>query len=241
VEAKKDHFGRKSRTRPCGGTRGRLGRCPEMTLFRTLSDPAALMQGYGLWVLFGFVFLESTGIPLPGETALIAAALYAGATHHISLGSVVAVAFVAAVAGDTMGYAVGRRYGYRLLERHGRRIGITARRLRIGEYLFHCHGGKIVFIGRFVALLRVLAALLAGAHRMPWPRFALANALGGMCWAALFGTAAYVFGDRVGRVERPVALALLAIVALLLLAAFLFGRRYEEILAERADRALPTA
>jgi membrane protein DedA with SNARE-associated domain len=209
-----------------------------MAFFRALSDPAALMQSYGLWVLFGFVFLESTGIPLPGETALIAAALYAGATHQISLGSVVAVAFAAAVAGDTMGYAIGRRYGYRLLQRHGRRIGITEKRLRIGEYLFHCHGGWIVFTGRFVALLRVLAALLAGAHRMPWPRFALMNALGGLCWASFFAGAAYLFGDRVGRVERPMALGLLGLLAVAVVAAFLFGRRYEEILAERAERAL---
>ena len=201
------------------------------------SDPGALIHTYGLWILFVFVFLESTGIPLPGETALIAAGLYAGASHGVPLWAVIAVAFTAAVTGDTMGYAIGRRYGYALLHRHGRRVGITERRLRIGEYLFLCHGGKIVFFGRFVALLRVLAALLAGAHRMPWPRFALMNALGGLSWASLFATAAYVFGDAVRQVERPVALGLLALVLLAIVAAFVFGRRYEEKLAERADRA----
>ena len=209
-----------------------------MALFDVASDPAGLIHTYGLWVLFGFVFLESAGIPLPGETALIAAALYAGATHHVPLWAVIAVAFAAAVTGDTMGYVIGRRYGYRLLKRHGRRIGINEKRLRIGEYLFHRHGGKIVFTGRFVALLRVLAALLAGAHRMPWPRFALMNALGGLCWASLFAGAAYLFGDQVGRVERPMALGLLALLALIIVAAFLFGRRYEEKLAERAELAL---
>ena len=207
-----------------------------MSLFAALSDPAPLIQAYGLWVLFAFVFLESTGIPLPGETALIAAALYAGATHAFPLWMVVATAFAAAVAGDTMGYAIGRRFGGRLLVRHGRWIGITERRLRIGDYLFHCHGGKIVFMGRFVALLRVLAALLAGAHRMAWPRFAIANAAGGLCWAALFAGAAYAFGDRVRQVERPIAFALLAAFAVLLLTAFLMARRWEESLAERAER-----
>src|ERR1700744_4520217 len=173
-----------------------------------LQDPAALIQSYGLWALFLLVFLESTGIPLPGETALIAAGLYAGATHHIPLWAVILVAFAAAVTGDMTGYAIGRRFGYRLLHRHGRHVGITERRLRVGGYLFFRHGGRIVFAGRFVALLRVLAALLAGVHLMPWRRFALMNALGGLCWASLFGSAAYFFGDRVGQVERPVALAL---------------------------------
>jgi membrane protein DedA with SNARE-associated domain len=202
-----------------------------------LQDPAALIHTYGLWILFVFVFLESTGIPLPGETALIAAGLYAGASHGVPLWAVIAVAFAAAVTGDTMGYAIGRRFGYRLLHRHGRRIGITERRLRIGEYLFFRHGGKIVFAGRFVALLRVLTALMAGVHRMPWPRFALMNALGGLCWASLFASAAYIFGDRVRQVEQPVALGLLALVVVAIIAAFLFGRRYEEALAERAERA----
>jgi membrane protein DedA with SNARE-associated domain len=209
-----------------------------MTLADAVSDPGALIRSYGLWVLFGFVFLESTGIPLPGETALIAAALYAGATHHVSLGEVIAVAFAAAVAGDTLGYAIGRSCGHQLLRRHGRFIGISARRLMIGEYLFLCHGAKIVFFGRFVALLRVLAALLAGAHRMKWPRFAVANALGGLCWASLFAAAAYAFGDRVRQVERPVALVLMALVVLLVAAFFVVGRRYEEALAERAERVL---
>jgi membrane protein DedA with SNARE-associated domain len=209
-----------------------------MALFEAASDPAGLIRSNGLWVLFVFVFLESTGVPLPGETALIAAALYAGATHQFPLWAVIAVAFAAAFLGDTMGYAIGRGLGYRLLRRHGQWIGMTERRLRIGEYLFLCHGGKIVFTGRFVALLRVLAALLAGAHRMPWPRFALMNALGGLCWASLFATAAYVFGNRVRIVERPIAFGLLGLVILIVVGALLLGRRYEETLAKRAERAL---
>jgi membrane protein DedA with SNARE-associated domain len=214
-----------------------FARCRLVTLLDAASDPALLVRSYGLWVLFGFVFLESTGIPLPGETALIAAALYAGATHHFQLWEVIAVAFAAAVAGDTMGYVIGRRFGRRLLLRYGSYVGITGQRLMIGEYLFRCHGGKIVFAGRFVALLRVLAAILAGAHRMPWPRFAIMNALGGLCWASLFAGAAYLFGDRVRQVERPIALGLLFLVALLVAAAFLAGRRYEETLAKRAQQA----
>src|SRR3569833_313228 len=115
------------------GTLRGFGRCPEMTLFDM--DAAGLIHTYGLWVLFGFVFLESAGIPLPGETALIAAGLYAGATHDFPVWMVIVVAFAAAVTGDTMGYAIGRRFGSTLLAQHGSRVGITTRRLRIGVYL----------------------------------------------------------------------------------------------------------
>jgi membrane protein DedA with SNARE-associated domain len=199
-----------------------------------------LMTTYGLWALFVIVALESMGLPLPGETALVSAALYGGATGHFALWEVIAVAFAAAVIGDTCGYWIGRTLGFRLLARYGRRVRITEDRLRIGRYLFRRHGGKIVFFGRFVALLRVLAALLAGANHMPWPRFLAMNAAGGLCWAATFASAAYVFGDRVSKVEGPIAIGLVAIVAVGIVAALFTAHRYERqlmdrILAEEAE------
>ena len=199
-----------------------------------------LMTTYGLWALFGIVALESMGLPLPGETALVSAALYGGATGHFQLWEVIAVAAAAAILGDTAGYWIGRTLGFRLLARYGRHVRITEERLKIGRYLFRRHGGKIVFFGRFVALLRVLAALLAGANHMPWPRFFVMNAAGGLVWAASFATAAYVFGDRVSRLEGPIAIGLLAIVALGIAAALLTAHRYERrvmdrILAEEAE------
>jgi membrane protein DedA with SNARE-associated domain len=193
-----------------------------------------MMEAYGLWLLFGMVFLESTGIPLPGETALITAALYAGSTHRFSLVAVIGVAFAAAVAGDTMGYLIGRSLGPRLLVRYGKYVHLTERRLKVGQYLFRRHGGKIVFCGRFVALLRVLAALLAGANRMPWPRFALMNVLGGLCWASIFAAGAYVFGDRIRTAERPLAIGMLALVAVAAAIGFFFYRRYEKEIEARA-------
>jgi membrane protein DedA with SNARE-associated domain len=193
-----------------------------------------MMAAYGLWVLFGMVFLESTGVPLPGETALIAAALYAGSTHRFTLIEVILVAFAAAVAGDQMGYAIGRSLGLRLLRRYGEYVHLTPNRLKVGEYLFRRHGGKIVFFGRFVALLRVLAALLAGANRMSWPRFVVMNALGGLCWASLFAGAAYLFGDRIRTVERPLAIALLVLAAFAIAAALIVYRRYEKEIEKRA-------
>src|SRR5665213_1289790 len=126
-------------------------------------SPDHLIHAYGLWMLFALVLLESTGLPLPGEAALVSAALYAGATHRFGLAEVIAVAFAGAVAGDTVGFAIGRWIGAPFLFRHGRLVGLTSHRLAIGDYLFRRHGAKIVFFGRFIALLRLLAALLARA------------------------------------------------------------------------------
>lgn len=138
--------------------------------------------GYG--ALFGLVFAESAGIPLPGETALLGAGLLAGA-GQLSLPLVVAVAAAAAILGDNVGYAIGRRGGRALLRRRG---GFLARRraeaLVRGEVFFARHGAKTVFIGRWVTGVRVVAAVLAGATAMPWRTFALYNALGAVCWAA---------------------------------------------------------
>jgi membrane protein DedA with SNARE-associated domain len=197
-------------------------------------SPDHLIHAYGLWMLFVLILLESTGLPLPGEAALVSAALYAGATHRFGLVEVIAVAFAGAVAGDTIGYAIGRRIGTRVLSRYGRHVGLTEHRLAIGNYLFRRHGAKIVFFGRFMALLRMLAALLAGANRMKWRQFALANALGGLAWASLFAGAAYYFGDKVRQVERPIAFVLLAI-ALVLVSIFLFAiKRYERNMTAKA-------
>ena len=179
------------------------------------------------------------GIPLPGETALVTAALYAGSTHQISLAAVVLVAMAAAVVGDNIGYLVGRSIGVRLVARYGRYVRLDESRLKVGQYLFLRHGGKIVFFGRFVALLRTYAALLAGVNRMGWSHFLVMNALGGICWALLFGGGAYLFGVQVKRVSGPVSLLLLAAALGLIAAGFLFFRRHEKELEQRAEAAFP--
>ena len=163
---------------------------------------AHLAHTYGLWMLFGIVLLECMGIPMPGETALVSAAIYAGTTHNIHIAAVVAVAAAAAIIGDNLGYLIGRSIGFRLLLHHGRRIRLDERRLKVGQYLFLRHGGKIVFFGRFVAFLRTFAALLAGINRMPWPHFLVMNAAGGIAFrASVFGTGAYLFGKEVAGIS----------------------------------------
>ena len=119
------------------------------------------------------------------------------------------VAAAAAIVGDNCGYALGRIYGLPLVERHGKRLGLTKVRLRVGQYLFLRYGGRIVFFGRFVAFLRTFAAVLAGVNRMGWSHFLAMNALGAIAWATLFGGGAFVFGDQVHRIAGPVGIGLL--------------------------------
>ena len=198
-----------------------------------------LIQAYGLWVLFGIVMLESMGLPMPGETALVTAALYSATTHQVSILSVISVAAVAAIIGDNLGYLIGRTIGLRLIVRYGRYIGLYERRLKVGQYLFLRHGGKIVFFGRFVAFLRTFAALLAGANLMRWPHFLLMNALGGVCWAAVFGFGAYLLGEQIKQVAGPAGLLLFAVAAILVIAGVVFFRHHEKELEERAEAAIP--
>ncbi len=121
-----------------------------------------LIQTYGLWVLFPVVMLEGMGIPVPGETALVAAAVYAGSTNKISIASVVLVAALAAIIGDNIGYLMGRSIGLQLIVRYGRYVRVNESRLKIGRYLFLRHGGKIVLIARLITVLRAFVPLLAG-------------------------------------------------------------------------------
>lgn len=197
-----------------------------------------LLQAWGLWALLAVVMLESLGVPLPGETALISAALYAGATHELSIGAVIAVAAAGAILGDNVGYALGRRVGAPLVARYGRFVGLSEARLKVGQYLFLRHGGKIVFFGRFVAFLRAFAALLAGLNRMPWRHFLLMNALGGVAWAGLVGGGAWLLGAEMRRIAGPLAIALLLMAVALLVAGGLFFRRHERALERRAAAAL---
>jgi membrane protein DedA with SNARE-associated domain len=150
---------------------------------------------------------ESAGLPVPGETSLIAAAVLAS-QHHLSLPLVILVGAVAAIVGDNLGYFLGRSGGRRLLQGSARRLRLLAQ----GEAFFERHGPKAVFLGRWVPWLRITAAWLAGASRMRWPRFLLWNALGGAAWATSVAVAAYVLGKAASAVLGGVGLALLVLV-----------------------------
>jgi membrane protein DedA with SNARE-associated domain len=197
-----------------------------------------LIASYGLIMLFMVLMLEAIGVPLPGESALIATALYAGSTHEFSILSVVAIASSAAIIGDNIGYLIGRKFGFPLLERYGYLVKLTEPRLNIGRYLFLKHGGKIVFFGRFVAFLRTFAALLAGASRMHWSHFLLMNMLGGICWASVFGFGAYLLGAEFHRFAGPAGIVVLMVAVAGLVAGAMFLRRHEGEMERRATEAL---
>ena len=198
-----------------------------------------LVSTHGYWVITAVVALESMGIPLPGETILVTAAIYAGTTHRLNIWIIIASAALGAIVGDSAGFLLGRRFGYRLLLRYGGYVRINEARIKLGQFLFARHGGKVVFFGRFIAILRTLAALLAGTNGMDWRRFLLFNASGGIVWATAFGLSAYAFGEQIERVRRPVAIGSLILAGCAGIALMWFMRRHEAELEEQAERALP--
>jgi membrane protein DedA with SNARE-associated domain len=202
-------------------------------------DLAHLLSVYGYWAVLVAVGIESTGIPFPGETSLLAAAVYAGTTHRLSIVGVIAAAAAGAIGGDNLGFWVGREGGFRLLRRYGRYLRLDERKLKLGQYLFHRHGAKVVFFGRFVAVLRAWAAFLAGTNRMPWRRFLPFNAAGGIVWATLYGVGGYVLGKNVNRLAGPVGIATVIIAALIIIVVLVFLKRNEQRLEEEAVRAIP--
>ena len=168
-----------------------------------------LVASYGYLVLFFLVAAESFGIPLPGETAVMTGAALA-ALGQLSIVGVVATAAVAAVIGDNGGYWLGRKGGVVLAQRFGRLLHLNDATLASAHAFFERHGPKTVFLGRFVALLRTWAAVLAGAARMPYGTFMLYNALGGICWAVIMGVLGYLFGRNLPQLERHIGQAGLA-------------------------------
>lgn len=157
---------------------------------------------YGYWVVLVAVGLESTGIPFPGETALIGGAVYAGTGGRLSIVGVIAAAAAGAILGDNLGYSIGRYGGYPLLRRVARALHLNERHLELAQRYFERHGDKTVFLGRFFALLRTWAAFLAGVNQMRWRTFLFWNAAGGICWAVIYGMLGYVLGHNLPLLDR---------------------------------------
>ncbi len=194
---------------------------------------------YGYWFVGTVIALESMAVPLPGETTLVSAAIYAGTTHHLKITYLIAAAAAGAVIGDNLGFWIGRRYGYALLLRYGHLVRLSTRRIKVGQYLFFRFGGSVVFFGRFIAILRALAALLAGVNRMNWWRFFLFNVAGGIAWTTLYGLAAYVFGRHVERLQSDVAIVGFILAFFGAAAVWWVIRRHESALEAHAEQAMP--
>jgi membrane protein DedA with SNARE-associated domain len=186
-----------------------------------------------------FVGVESIGIPFPGETMLVTAAIYAGSTHRLEIWLVILAAATGAILGDNLGYWIGRLGGFRLLYRYGRYVRLDEGKLKLGHYLFNKHGGKVVFFGRFVAVLRTFAAFLAGVNLMDWPKFLLFNASGGIVWSMVYGLGAFTLGNQINRFSKPVDITLGVLGVMGVLVFLVFLRRNEARLEAEAERAYP--
>jgi membrane protein DedA with SNARE-associated domain len=178
------------------------------------------------------VGLESAGLPLPGEATLLAAS-YLAAMGHLSLPLVVGAAVLGAVAGDSLGYLIGRQGGRRFLEKYGKYGGITPKKLAKADEYFRRHGGKTVFFGRFIVVLRALAGPLAGASRMPYRRFLAANIAGALVWATTMGTLGFFFGKTLAAVLNSLGVWALVAVAAFLMLRFALKQAFEHWLRKR--------
>lgn len=200
-----------------------------------------LLRAYGYGAIGGLVALEGMGIPLPGETALIAAAILAGTDHVFNIWFVTAAAAGGAILGDNVGFCLGRAFGCERLVRYGRYIRVTVPRIKLGRYLFLRYGGRVVFFGRFVAILRVLGSFLAGTNRLAWRRFFVSDATGAIIWAMIYDFAAYYVGRGINHLAKPAGIGLCALALIGLIGLVWFLRGHEVELEKKAEAALPGA
>jgi membrane protein DedA with SNARE-associated domain len=193
-----------------------------------------LVTNFGYIIVAAFILLECAGFPLPGETALLVAAGFAGA-GKLSIVTVIIIAATAAILGDAGGYWIGRLLGRGFVERWGKYVGLNEKKMQTLEGFFVRHGPLTVFFGRFIGILRTYSALFAGISKMPYGTFTIFNALGGIVWAVIFGTIGYLFGQNLDEIESLARLfgwgALLGVV---LIAATWYLRRWAKSTVRQA-------
>ena len=193
----------------------------------------------GYWALFALVALESLGIPLPGETILIAAGAYAGHTHKLNIWVIWIVAAAAAIVGDNIGYWIGSKGGYPLLRRYGRYIRLKEPEIKVGRYVFDRYGGSVVFFGRFVSILRTYAAFLAGTNKMKWHKFLVFNMAGGIVWAGFYAFASYYLGDALTHASGEINWILAGVAIVAVFVTIMLVRRASKRLEVLAEAAYP--
>jgi membrane protein DedA with SNARE-associated domain len=198
-----------------------------------------VIETYGLFVVAVLVCFESVCLPVPGETVLILAAIFAGTEQHPHIVAIIACAAAAAIVGQIGGYLIGRTFGFQLLLRYGRFLRITEKRIKLGEYLFLRYGVSIVVVSRFIPLLRSMAGILAGANRMPWPAFLFANILGALAWTSAIGYLSFLFGSFVQQTGHWVGLVVAGAAATAIIVGINYLRRHEQRLTAEAELALP--
>jgi len=209
-------------------------RHPLIMLLSAIVNVGQLVETFGYPLLFALVAAESSGVPIPGETALITAAVLAS-QGKMEIALVIPIAALAAIVGDNIGYQIGRRGGRWLLQRPGRFQRQRLEVLALGEPFFERHGPKAVFFGRFLLGLRVWASWLAGATRMRWRAFFFWNALGGICWATGIGLLAYFAGNAAGNAVSTFGLYGVLALVIAAISVFVAHRRHQRRMRESLD------
>ncbi|WP_329493785.1 DedA family protein [Kitasatospora herbaricolor] len=198
-----------------------------------LAALAPLLDDYGYLAVAVLVLLDNCGIPVPGQTVLVLAAVYAG-TGHLSLAAVIAVATAAAVLGNTLGYLIGRTGGRAFVDRWGRYVLLTPARMERANGFFERHGGKVVTVARFVDGLRQTSGIIAGTTGMDARRFTVFNILGAVLWVGVWSVAGYLAGANIGTVyEQVVRYQLWLLIGL---GAALLAALVHQVLRRRARR-----
>jgi membrane protein DedA with SNARE-associated domain len=214
---------------------------PELPGF--LNSLAPVLQHYGVWAIVLLVFLEDFGIPVPGETVLIAGAVFAG-SGQLNIVAVGVAGFVAAVVGDNVGYAIGRFGGRAVVDRWGKYVFLTAERLDKAENFFNRHGGKIITIARFIEGLRQANGLIAGIIEMHWLKFVAFNALGAALWVGTWVSVGYFAGQHITAVYDAITAyslyaAIAAAVVILAWIGLVIRKRRRLAVAGRIPRESP--
>jgi len=196
------------------------------TLPGVLASLAPVLNQYGYLAVGGFITLEDFGIPVPGETILIAAAVYAGA-GKLNIALVMVIGIVAAVIGDNIGYAIGAYGGRRVVERYGKYVLITPERLDKAERFFSKHGGGVVVVARFIEGLRQLNGIIAGTSSMRWQKFVAFNFLGAVLWVGTWSMVGYFAGDHIDVIYAQITrYSLYVLIGLVVVGAAFLGRAW---------------
>ena len=200
---------------------------------------AEFISVYGIWLVAGFIALESIGAPLPAEAALIAAGIFVARAPDLNIWILIAAGIFAAIVGNAVGFWIGRKFGHRLMMKYGPRLGLTEGRIKIGQWLFERYGGRFVFIARFVPFLRNMAAVLAGTNSMRQHIFHFASGTAAIAWVMSYGLTAYYIGEAVTTFSSPAAVFLGLAAVLIILAGPALILRYEKRLLAKIEHESP--
>lgn len=177
-----------------------------------------LVEQFGYLMVGALILAEGLGLPLPGEASLIVGAALAATTGRLTLAGVIIAATVGAIGGAAGGYWIGASVSDERLHRWAARFGIDAARFGRAQEIFRAHGVRTAILGRFVTLLRMLVAILAGASRMPFVQFLIYSSIGAVLWAGVYGTLGYVFGSNLPALERAIGRTSFIVLVIVVLA-----------------------